>query len=85
MNEEAIWKERVKFLWNAELIFDEIKNKLGRKQKRKIEEKLRKMTYRLWVTSPKIKNNPKLKEAVIQECLADWKFLNRMRKRVRTL
>lgn len=78
----SAWKEQVKYLWNAELIFDElkIKKKLSRRQKKKIERKLREMTYCVWINSPKIRNNASMKEAVIQECLTDWNSFNRMSK-----
>jgi hypothetical protein len=82
MNEELIWKERAKYLWEAELIFDELKNskKLNRKQKKEVEKKMRRMTYWVWVNSPKIKNNIPMRNSVIQECLTDWKSLNCVRK-----
>ena len=64
MTDCDVWKGRVKYLWNAELIFDELKlnKKLNKKEKRKIEEKMRKMTYWIWVNSPKIKNNVVMRE-----------------------
>ena len=84
MNNSLLWKERVKYLWDAELLFDElkIKKKLNRKQKKEIEEKMRKMTYWVWVNSPKIKNNLILKENVIQKCLLDWQSFNCVSKTV---
>lgn len=84
MVNNEMWKENVKRLWNAELIFSELKvqKKFDKKTKYKIERKLRELTYSSWVNSPKIKNNPAMKQEVIQECLTDWVSFNSVRERV---
>lgn len=73
------YKHKVDFLWNSEIILEELKEKkkITRKEIFKIENKLRKLSYEIWLNSPKIKNDPISKANVGLVCIQD--FINHNR------
>ena len=68
------WKNLSKDLTLKQIYYGELKDKkrLTRREKFKIEKKLRIMEYYLWLTSPHLKNKPLLQEKVYSDCLLDF-------------
>lgn len=68
------YKDKVDLLWYSEIILEELKEKkkIKKEQIKKIENKLRKLSYDIWLNSPKIKNNPLKQKEILLRCVKDF-------------
>ena len=67
MISEQEYKEKVDILWYSEIILEELKEnkKIKRKKVKEIENNLRKLSYDIWLNSPKINNDPLKQKEII--------------------
>lgn len=73
--------KKVNFLWEAELVLEDLKErkKVRGKKLKEIENKLRVLSYSVWLSTPKIKNNPMRKRETLLLCLKDFVDHNRLK------
>lgn len=78
MNNQELWEKRVDVLWNAEILFEDLKEKklLKKEQKNKINKKLEELSCWVWLNSPKTKSLPiAWKRDVFFKCLSQLNSL----------
>lgn len=73
MNNPNLWEKRVDVLWNAEILFEELKEQklLTRNRKKEIEKKLEELSCWIWLNSPKTKMFPnEWKKDIFVKCFS---------------
>jgi len=73
MNEQE-YNKKVDLLWYSEIILEELidQKKIDKKKKTEIENKLRKLSYEIWLNSPKIKNDSLKQKEIALRCIQDF-------------
>ncbi len=68
------YTKKVNTLWYSEIALERLKEqkKIKRKQVNQIENKLRKLSYEVWLNSPRIKNDPIKQKEIALKCVQDF-------------